>query len=156
MTTRFRVRSIRQDDFFWLKDYNCQPLSIERDSIYLFFCVHFSDYSFVAEDRQGRPLGFVLGFLPARATSAYVHFLFVAEAERGAGIGSRLMHEFNGAVRRAGGLEVLLYTIRAVEFYKRLGFSPGAARFEAEVADYIQQVKGATPMSLRLDQTASG
>jgi GNAT superfamily N-acetyltransferase len=146
----YRVRPIRQDDFFWLKDYDCAPLSLERDSVYLFFCVHFSEFSFVSVDDRARPVGFVLGFLPAGQSVAYVHFLFVEEAMRRRGVGRALMQRFIGAVRAAGARAVTLYTIRAVAFYERLGFERCAGRFEQRIADYIREVKGAAPMTLVL------
>jgi ribosomal protein S18 acetylase RimI-like enzyme len=144
----FVVRPINQSDFFWLKDYDCTPLSRERDSIYLFFCVHFSEFSFVAVDSHNEPIGFVLGFLPAGQTTAYVHFLFVDEAVRSNGIGKALMDRFIDAVRSAGGDQVTLYTIRAVSFYAGLGFVDETSRFSEPVAAYIKHSKGAIPMSL--------
>lgn len=147
----YEIGPIDQQDFFWLKDYDCAPLSIERDSIYLFFCVHFSNFSFVAVNEHNTPVGFVLGFLPAGQSTAYVHFLFVHETARGNGIGKALMHRFIEAVRSAGGRQVALYTIRAVSFYESLGFVEGADRFSEAVADYITHTKGAVPMSLHLE-----
>lgn len=147
----YAIRPIDQQDFFWLNDYDCAPLSIERDSIYLFFCVHFSNFSFVAVNEHSTPIGFVLGFLPAGQSTAYVHFLFVQETARGNGIGKALMHRFIDAVQSAGGGQVALYTIRAVSFYESLGFIDGADCFSETVADYITNTKGAFPMSLRLE-----
>jgi GNAT superfamily N-acetyltransferase len=146
----FRVRPIQQGDFFWLKSYDCAPLTIERDSIYLFFCVHFREYSFVAADFSDVPIGFVLGFLPAGSTSAYVHFLFVRDNFRRKGVGTRLMTEFMHAAARNGAKSVLLYTIRARSFYKSIGFSDGADLFEEPVTQYIIAHKGAQPMSRSL------
>ncbi|MFN3249413.1 GNAT family N-acetyltransferase [Roseibium album] len=147
----YSIRPIDQQDFFWLKEYDCAPLNIERDSIYLFFCVHFSNYSFIAVDVHNNPIGFLLGFLPANQSTAYVHFLFVHEKARGNGIGKELMHHFIDAVRSVGGRQVTLYTIRAVSFYESLGFVDKTDRFSKEVADYITHAKGAVPMSLHLD-----
>ena len=150
-STNIRLRSIRQEDFFWLRTYDFSPLSMERDSIYLFFCVHFSDTSFVAFDTlNDQPVGVVLGFLPAGKSIAYVHYLFVDEGYRRQGIGSRLMESFIDAVRLQGAKDVTLFTVRAVDFYQRLGFEIGNVAFDGVVSDYIGDAKRASIMRLKL------
>jgi ribosomal protein S18 acetylase RimI-like enzyme len=144
------IRNLTQGDFFWLKDFDCSPLAIERDSIYLFFCVHFRQFSFVAEASDRRILGFVLGFLPAGSASAYVHFLFVQEEARRSGVGTSLMEALIESVAKAGAESVTLYTIRAQSFYKSIGFQEVADVFDVPVSRYITLEKGAQPMSREL------
>ena len=142
------VRQLAPTDFFWLKDYDCTPLTIERDSVYLFFCVHFRRTSFVARcPRSGVVQGFLLGFAAAHELHAYVHFLYVAEADRNQGIGRALMASFAAAAADLGTTSMCLYTIRAEGFYRRLGFQLSLDPFPAELATYIQDQKGAVLMT---------
>lgn len=142
------IRPLNPEDFFWLKDYDCRPLNLERDSIYLLFCVHFQRTCFVSVDEEGAPVGFVLGFLPSGATTAYVHYLFVAERYRRNGLGRRLMDAFIGSVSSCGAQDVVLFTIRAIAFYSELGFKPDASPFPASLSAYVRDKKGATIMRL--------
>lgn len=142
------VQQLAPSDFFWLKDYDCAPLTLERDSVYLFFCIHFRQTSFVARcPRSGAVKGFLLGFAAAHEPHAYIHFLFVAEADRNQGVGRALIARFTAAAGNVGATTMCLYTVRAEGFYRRLGFQRSLDPFPAELAAYIQNKKGAIPMA---------
>ncbi|MEW6443198.1 MAG: GNAT family N-acetyltransferase [bacterium] len=136
-----QVRRITQEDFHWLHSFDCSPLTIERDSIYLFFCVHFGRTSFVATDSNGRPAGFLLGFLPAGGATAYIHYLFVEPVARRQGLGRRLVRTFEETVLELGAQRVALFTRRAVEFYHAVGYALDNPIFEPTLEDYLHGVK---------------
>lgn len=141
-------------DFFWLKDFDCSPLTVERDSVYLFFCVHFRRTSFVARcPVTGDVRGFLLGFLPANSLDAYVHFLFVMPEVRKQGVGRALMQHFAAAAAALGARRMCLYTIRAGLFYRRLGFETSNGPFDAELASYVSQRKGAELLTCPLSSS---
>jgi len=142
-----QVRKITQDDFHWLHQFDCSPLNIERDSIYLFFCVHFSQTSFVALNDKGSPVGFLLGFLSAGSTSAYIHYLFVEKAKQRCGIGRQMMQAFEENVRELGAQRITLYTRSAVEFYRGMGYALENPIFSPTVEDYVRKVKQVHVMS---------
>jgi ribosomal protein S18 acetylase RimI-like enzyme len=91
------------------------------------FFVHFEGTSFVAEDEDGRLAGFIVGFLSQTdETDAYVHFIGVAPAERGSGLGRELYERFFAAARDAGRTTVRCVTsplnVDSVAFHEALGF----------------------------------
>lgn len=134
-------------DYFWLKDFDCAPLPAERDSIHLLFCLHFRDLCFVAEETAThRPVGFVLGLNSTEGHVAHVHALFVDAAHRGGTLGRELMERFVAASRGAGCRYVVLYTVRAAEFYTRLGFSRGWPALQPAIQFHIEQERGAICM----------
>jgi GNAT superfamily N-acetyltransferase len=136
------IRPISESDFFWLRDYDCRPLNIERDSIYLFFCVHFAEFSLVAWDiQQDLPCGFLLGFLPTGRDVAYIHYLFVEEGHRRTGIATRLVRAFERNVADHGGRRVGLYTARAQRFYMSLGYVESTDLFGKAINEYVQREK---------------
>jgi GNAT superfamily N-acetyltransferase len=150
-TTAFSVRHLDQTDLFWLKDYDCTPLHLERDSVYLFFCVHFRGTSFVAwSEAEARPLGFLLGFVGGGGTTAYVHYMFVELASRGRGIGSTLLRAFEARCSELGAKRVVLFTARARAFYEGNGYAVHGGTFEPRIAEYLRDVKHATVMSRAL------
>ena len=98
------------------------------------FLDHFHGTSFVAEDDE-RLVGFLVGFLsPSRRDEAYVHFVGVAPAARGSGLGRELYQRFFALARADGRAVVRAVTspvnTGSIAFHRRLGFS---AR---EIADY--------------------
>jgi ribosomal protein S18 acetylase RimI-like enzyme len=91
------------------------------------FFLHFEGTSFVAEDDDGDLAGFVCGFLSQTdPDEAYIHFVGVSPAHRGAGIGRRLYARFFDEVRAAGRSTVRCVTSPAntasVAFHEALGF----------------------------------
>lgn len=91
------------------------------------FFVHFEGTSFVAENEAGELVGFLVGFQSQSDRSeAYVHFVGVAPAQRGSGLGRALYERFVEAVRTHGCTTVRCVTSPANEdslaFHTRLGF----------------------------------
>ena len=59
------------------------------------FFIHFESTSFVADREDGTLAGFLIGFLSQTDDeTAYVHFVGVAPAERGSGLGRELYERF--------------------------------------------------------------
>jgi predicted GNAT superfamily acetyltransferase len=106
-----------------------------RDMLPRLFFTHFRDTSFVAEE-DGELAGFLCGFLSQTyPDQAYVHFVGVSPAHRGAGLARELYERFFTAARAAGRTSVHCVTspqnAGSVAFHGRLGFE-----VEAEVEGY--------------------
>jgi ribosomal protein S18 acetylase RimI-like enzyme len=145
----FGIRNLNQEDFFWLKSFDCSPLNIERDSIYLFFCVHFSSTSFVVINKDSNtPVGFLLGFIPQGSVTAYIHYLFVIESYRNKGIGKTLLKHFSEVVSKLGAGEITLFTSKAISFYKKQGFEERNSIFTDTVARYLESHKSVRVMKI--------
>jgi ribosomal protein S18 acetylase RimI-like enzyme len=91
------------------------------------FFLHFEGTSFVAEDDEGRLVGFLIGFLSQTdPAEAYIHFVGVAPEHRGSGIGRELYERFFTVVGEHGRSRVRCVTSPAnegsVAFHKSLGF----------------------------------
>ena len=89
----------------------------------------------IAEDPQGRPLGYALVSYHDRDDShttgdrfAELHSLAVAEGRRGSGIGTRLLRAVYREVRGAGVEEMIIGVLAtnepAMRLYEREGFVP--------------------------------
>jgi ribosomal protein S18 acetylase RimI-like enzyme len=107
-----------------------------RDMLPRLFFTHFRDTSFVAEDESGALAGFLCGFLSQTfPEQAYVHFVGVAPAHRGAGLAGELYERFFEAARAAGRSSVHCVTspqnTGSIAFHTRIGFE-----VEAEVPNY--------------------
>ncbi len=88
------------------------------------FFVHFRDTSFVAED-DGSIAGFLCGFRSQTFDDeAYVHFVGVAPASRGAGVGRALYERFFAAVAPRTVVRAVTSPVneRSVPFHRALGF----------------------------------
>jgi predicted GNAT superfamily acetyltransferase len=91
------------------------------------FFIHFESTSFVADREDGTLAGFLIGFLSqADADTAYVHFIGVAPAERGSGLGRELYERFFAAARANGRSTVRCVTspqnTASLAFHDALGF----------------------------------
>ncbi len=89
---------------------------------------HFSGTSFLAEDDDGRTIGFVTGFVsPDRPDVAYRHLLGVAPGRRRRGLGRELWDAFGDRVRDLGAVRVLTTTWPGdpigVAFLRGIGFA---------------------------------
>lgn len=98
-----------------------------RDMLPRLFFVHFRETSFVAED-DGRLVAFLVGFLSQTyPDEAYIHFVGVDPAHRGAGLARDLYERFFAAARADGRSVVRCVTSPANEgsiaFHERMGFS---------------------------------
>ena len=91
------------------------------------FFIHFESTSFVADREDGTLAGFLIGFLSQTDDdTAYVHFIGVAPAERGSGLGRELYERFFAAVRASGRSVVRCVTApqneSSLAFHAALGF----------------------------------
>jgi ribosomal protein S18 acetylase RimI-like enzyme len=88
------------------------------------FFVHFRDTSFVAEDDEGLA-GFLCGFRSqTHDEEAYVHFVGVDPARRGAGLGRALYERFFEAVAPRSVVRAVTSPVneRSVAFHRAIGF----------------------------------
>lgn len=91
------------------------------------FFIHFESTSFVADRDDGTLAGFLIGFLSqTEQDTAYVHFVGVAPAERGSGLGRELYERFFDAARVNGRSIVRCVTspenAASLAFHDALGF----------------------------------
>jgi predicted GNAT superfamily acetyltransferase len=91
------------------------------------FFIHFESTSFVADREDGSLAGFLIGFLSqTELETAYVHFIGVAPAERGSGLGRELYERFFAAARAHGRTVVRCVTSSqnadSLAFHEALGF----------------------------------
>jgi len=91
------------------------------------FFLHFEGTTFVAEDEEGRLIGFLCGFLSQTdPDEAYVHLIGVAPERRGSGLGRALYERFFEAARAHGRhlVRCVLPPGRedALAFHRALGF----------------------------------
>lgn len=91
-----RIRTVKEKDFFEIMNLasKCDPIPIERDSIYHLFTKYFANTCFVAEiDNQ--IVGYILGFISQLEKNvAYIHNICIAPDLRRKKIGSSLYQEF--------------------------------------------------------------
>lgn len=92
------------------------------------FFLHFEGTSFVAEDEEGKLVAFLIGFLSQSVSDeAYIHFVGVAPAQRGSGLGRELYERFFEAARVHGRTLVRCVSSPAntdsVAFHEALGFA---------------------------------
>ncbi len=91
------------------------------------FFVHFEGTTFVAEDEEGRLVGFLCGFLSQTSPEeAFVHLVGVAPERRGSGLGRALYERFFEAAR-AHGRSLVRCVLPpqaedALAFHRALGF----------------------------------
>ena len=90
---------------------------------------HFTGTSWVAEDQDGVPVGFLVGFVsPDRPDEAYVHMIATSPNHRGAGLGRTLYERFFEDMRARGVRRVSAITWPgnrvSVGFHRAMGFTP--------------------------------
>ncbi|GIE36832.1 hypothetical protein Ait01nite_098770 [Actinoplanes italicus] len=92
------------------------------------FLDHFHRTSLVARDSDGALAGFLIGLLsPSQAGRAYIHFVGVAPAFRGSGLGRRLYERFFTIAREAGcaGVGAITAPVNtgSIAFHQSMGFT---------------------------------
>jgi ribosomal protein S18 acetylase RimI-like enzyme len=92
---------------------------------------HFTATSWLAEDVDGRPVGFLVGFIsPDHPNDAYVHMIGTGPNHRRSGLGRRLYERFFEDVRARGARRVMAVTWpgnrASVAFHRTMGFKPSA------------------------------
>jgi ribosomal protein S18 acetylase RimI-like enzyme len=107
------------------------------------FLDHFCRTSLVVDGPDG-PLAFLIGILsPADLEQAYIHFVGVAPAARGLGLGRRLYEEFWALARADGRTVVRAITApvntASIAFHRAMGFSVTGpvADYEGPGRDYM-------------------
>jgi GNAT superfamily N-acetyltransferase len=90
---------------------------------------HFTGTSWVAEDADGRIVGFLVGFVsPDRPDESYVHMIATSPNHRGAGLGRVLYERFFEDMRARGVRRVSAITWPgnrvSVAFHRAMGFVP--------------------------------
>jgi L-amino acid N-acyltransferase YncA len=90
---------------------------------------HFTGTSWVAEDADGRLVGFLVGFVsPDRPEEAYIHMVGTSPNHRRAGLGRSLYERFFEDMRGLGIRRVKAVTWPgnqvSVRFHRALGFVP--------------------------------
>ena len=92
----FKIRRVKEEDFFEIMNLasKCNPIPIERDSIYHLFTRYFADTCLVAE-KDNKIVGYILGFFSQQdKTVAYIHNICVSPDFRRKKIGSSLYQKF--------------------------------------------------------------
>jgi len=90
---------------------------------------HFTGTSWIADDREGRIIGFLVGFIsPDHPEVAYIHLVATSPNHRGAGLGRTLYERFFEDVRGQGVRRVNAITWpgnrTSVAFHRAMGFEP--------------------------------
>jgi GNAT superfamily N-acetyltransferase len=92
---------------------------------------HFTGTSWLAEDDEGRLVGFLVGFIsPDHPEIAYCHMIATDPNRRHAGVGRGLYERFFEDARMAGAREVHAVTWpgnrTSIAFHRAMGFTPKA------------------------------
>ncbi|MDI6104150.1 GNAT family N-acetyltransferase [Actinoplanes sp. NEAU-A12] len=92
------------------------------------FLDHFHRTSLIARDHDGVLTGFIIGVLsPSQPGRAYIHFVGVAPAARGSGLGRRLYEAFFALARAGGCSRVGAITAPvntgSIAFHQSMGFT---------------------------------
>lgn len=84
----------------------------------------YQDFELYARDEHGAVVGGLFGH--SGMGWLYVDYLWLDDAQRGAGLGARLMAlaEAEAVRRGCGGVFLYTYSFQAPEFYHKLGFQP--------------------------------
>lgn len=121
-----RIAGLHAEGLLQLKDMDCSPLPVERDSVYILFYRLFRDtcrMAYIGDEL----VGFLLGVGDqADPGHVYIHYLFVKEQHREAGIGGMLLNALIGDLRQRGFHTVTLMTgsERNAAYYAKFGFKP--------------------------------
>jgi ribosomal protein S18 acetylase RimI-like enzyme len=88
---------------------------------------HFSETCFASRDDEGRPVGFLVGYVHNNdQEKAYVHFIGVDPVHRGRGLGRLLHHHFEEKVVSIGCSTIEAVTspsnLNSLAFHEALGF----------------------------------
>ena len=110
------------------------------------FFQHFRDTGLVAES-DGVVVGFVIGFVSQSEPGvAYIHFVGVDPAHRGAGLGAQLYERFFALVLDRSCTEVRCVTspvnTGSIAFHRRMGFTPEPGDAESDGTPYQTDYDG--------------
>ncbi|WP_245947895.1 GNAT family N-acetyltransferase [Paenibacillus sambharensis] len=119
-----RISKLDSTGLLQLKNMDCAPLPVERDSIYILFYRFFNDtcrLAYVEDELVGFILALVDQTDPAHA---YIHYFFVKEEHRGMKIGEMLLNELISVLRTKQLRTVTLMTgnPKNEKYYSKFGF----------------------------------
>jgi len=122
------IRNVKEKDFLDIMEVatNCEPMPVERGSIYHDLTRYFANTCFVAE-KEGGIVGFILGWVSQMEDAiAYIHNICVIPDMRRKGIAANLYDRFIEAVREMGCNRVFLiinpHNKISLNFHQTLGF----------------------------------
>ncbi len=149
----FRVRPLTGADFGALLRYDWSPLVVERDTVFLFLTRDHGRYCLVAEDDEGRALGYLVAARSSDAGegAAFIFQVHVRKPKRRRGIGSALVGELEETAR-GDGVDLVWFLAReeAQGFYSKLGYRPSGKLLHPEALRYVTDVKRTMVMAKRL------
>jgi ribosomal-protein-alanine N-acetyltransferase len=147
------LRDYRPSDLeaMWQLDQECFPPGIAYSRADLRAFLSRKTAETIVAEREGRVVGFVLGWRPTRRVGEVVT-IDVTGSARGRGLGRRLMVELEGRFRTAGirlvQLETAVTNTNAIALYERLGY-----RKRAHLAGYYGPGLDAWRMAKALECT---
>jgi ribosomal protein S18 acetylase RimI-like enzyme len=125
----FTIRPVREKDFFEIMNLasKCDPIPIERDSIYHLFTKYFANTCFVAE-MDDKIVGYILGFISQLEKNiAYIHNICVSPDFRRKKIGSSLYQKFfqNMKKEKCQRIFLIINPINrlSIRYHESLGFN---------------------------------
>ena len=147
----FRVRPLTGADFRALLRYDWSPLIVERDTVFLFLTRDHGRYCLVAEDDEGRVLGYLIAARSSDGEAAFIYQVHVRKPERRRGVGRALVGELEETAR-GGGVDLVWFLAReeAKAFYSKLGYRLSDKLLHPEALRYVTDVKRTTVMAKRL------
>ncbi|WP_455368285.1 GNAT family N-acetyltransferase [[Eubacterium] cellulosolvens] len=124
-----RIRTVKEKDFLEIMNLasKCNPIPIERDSIYHLFTKYFSNTCFVAE-MDDKIVGYILGFISQLEKNvAYIHNICVSPDLRRKKIGSNLYQIFFQSMKKEKCKKIFLIinpiNKLSINYHKSLGFN---------------------------------
>ncbi|MFF8415119.1 diaminobutyrate acetyltransferase [Streptomyces omiyaensis] len=130
----------------WRLARESKALDVNSSYSYLLWCRDFAETSAVARDEDGRPLGFVTGYLrPDAPGTLLVWQVAVDPSYRGLGIAGALLDHLSERVAGTGPLDAVETTITPDNEASERLFSAYARRHDADVRRTVLFPSGAFP-----------
>lgn len=124
-----RIRTVKKEDFLEIMDLasKCDPIPVERDSIYHLFTKYFTNTCFVAE-KDNKIVGYILGFFSQLEKNvAYIHNICISPDFRRKKIGSSLYQEFFENMKKEKCQKIFLIinptNKLSISYHESLGFN---------------------------------
>jgi len=126
--TEIKIRNAEEKDFLDIMSIagNCEPMPVERDSIYHDLTRYFTNTCFIAE-REGKIVGYLLGWISQiDGTVAYIHNVCVVPGMRRRQVATGLYNGFFETVEATGCNRIFLIVSPrnkiSLDFHRALGF----------------------------------
>lgn len=124
-----RIRTVKKEDFLEIMDLasKCDPIPVERDSIYHLFTKYFTNTCFVAE-KDNKIVGYILGFFSQLEKNvAYIHNICISPDFRRKKIGSSLYQKFFENMKKEKCQKIFLIinptNKLSISYHESLGFN---------------------------------